>query len=109
MVTLLWTFLFILLGSGTMLDRFQDIDDKLADLEGRLSDPALINSRQEYQKVVKEHSKSDKVSIALLKQAYSFLNIGDKTSAKLLFKKIIREYPQSYSAGVAKQKLPELQ
>ena len=39
-----------------MLDRFLDIDDKLADLEGRLSDPALINNQQEYQKVVKEHA-----------------------------------------------------
>ena len=39
-----------------MLDRFLDIDDKLADLEGRLSDPSLINNQQEYQKVVKEHA-----------------------------------------------------
>lgn len=39
-----------------MLDRFNDIDDKLADLEGRLSDPSLINNQQEYQRVVKEHA-----------------------------------------------------
>lgn len=39
-----------------MLDRFKDIGDKLADIEGRLSDPALVNNQQEYQKVVKEHA-----------------------------------------------------
>lgn len=39
-----------------MLERFHDIDDKLADLEGRLSDPSLIHNQVEYQKVVKEHS-----------------------------------------------------
>ncbi|RZW17996.1 MAG: PCRF domain-containing protein, partial [Desulfobulbaceae bacterium] len=45
-----------------MLDRFHDIDDKLADLEGRLSDPSLINNQQEYQKVVKEHAHLSRLS-----------------------------------------------
>lgn len=39
-----------------MLDKFQDLDDKLSDLEGRMSDPSLINNQPEYQKVVREHS-----------------------------------------------------
>lgn len=39
-----------------MLDKFHDIDGKLANLEGRLSDPSLITNQKEYQKVVKEHS-----------------------------------------------------
>ena len=39
-----------------MLDKFHDLDDKLSDLEGRLSDPSLINNQPEYQKVVREHS-----------------------------------------------------
>ena len=45
-----------------MLARFHDIDDKLADLEGRLSDPSLIANQQEYQKVVKEHSHLSRLS-----------------------------------------------
>jgi len=60
---LLWTFLFVqhyatavTLTGACMLDRFRDIDDKLADLEGRLSDPSLISNQQEYQRVVKEHA-----------------------------------------------------
>ena len=39
-----------------MIERFHDIEDKLANLEGRLSDPELINNQQEYQKAVKEHA-----------------------------------------------------
>jgi len=39
-----------------MLDKFHDLDDKLSDLEGRLSDPSLISNQPEYQKVVREHS-----------------------------------------------------
>jgi len=39
-----------------MLDKFHDLDDKLSDLEGRLSDPSLINNQAEYQKVVREHT-----------------------------------------------------
>ena len=63
----------------------------------------------EYQKVVKNYSNAgDVVSVALLRQAYSFLNIGDQTSAKLLFRKVVREYPNSDSAGAAKKKLNEL-
>ena len=45
-----------------MLARFQDVDDKLADLEGRLSDPSLINNQLEYQKVVKEHAHLSRLS-----------------------------------------------
>jgi tol-pal system protein YbgF len=63
----------------------------------------------EYQKVIKDYTNSDKVSLALLKQAYSFMSIGDKTSAKLLLQKVVREHPDSYAAGVAKQKLTTIQ
>ncbi len=39
-----------------MLEKFHDLDNRLSDLEGRLSDPSLINNQSEYQKVVREHS-----------------------------------------------------
>lgn len=45
-----------------MLDRFNDIDDKLADIEGRLADPSLINNQPEYQRVVKEHAHLSRLS-----------------------------------------------
>ncbi len=63
------------------------------------------NAIMEYQKVVAEYSKSSKVPTAILKQGFSFLNIGDKTSAKLFLQKVVRSYPKSYAAGMAKEKL----
>jgi len=49
-------FLFSPPGSKLMFARFADLDDKISHLEGRLSDPQLVNNQQEYQKVVREHS-----------------------------------------------------
>lgn len=39
-----------------MFARFADLDDKISHLEGRLSDPRLVNNQKEYQKAVREHS-----------------------------------------------------
>jgi peptide chain release factor 1 len=43
-------------GPKLMFARFADLDDKISHLEGRLSDPRLVNNQKEYQKVVREHS-----------------------------------------------------
>ena len=45
-----------------MLEKFHDIEDKLADLEGRLSDPSLISNQTEYQKVAREHAQLTKLA-----------------------------------------------
>ena len=45
-----------------MLDKFHDIADKLANLEGRLSDPSLVNNQVEYQKVVREHAQLSRLA-----------------------------------------------
>ncbi len=39
-----------------MFERFADLDEKISHLEGRLSDPQLVNNQKEYQKVVREHA-----------------------------------------------------
>ncbi len=39
-----------------MFEKFSDLQDKISDLEGRLSDPQLVSDQKEYQKVVREHS-----------------------------------------------------
>lgn len=48
-----------------MFEKFADLDDKISDLEGRLSDPALVSNQTEYQKVVREHSHLLKLNIKL--------------------------------------------
>ncbi len=45
-----------------MFDKFEDIDEKLSHLEGRMSDPGVMNDQKEYQKIVKEHSHLTKLN-----------------------------------------------
>jgi tol-pal system protein YbgF len=59
----------------------------------------------EYQVVVSGYPKNSLVSNALLKQGLSFQAVGDNSSAKILYQKVVRDYPNSYSAGVARERL----
>lgn len=45
-----------------MFEKFEDLEEKLSHLEGRLSDPVLVNDQKEYQKVVKEHAHLTKLN-----------------------------------------------
>ncbi|HQC43589.1 MAG TPA: tol-pal system protein YbgF, partial [Verrucomicrobiota bacterium] len=62
----------------------------------------------EYEKVTRKFPSSNKVPYALVKQALSFQNLGDKASAKLLLQQVIKEYPDTSQARVARSKLQEL-
>lgn len=46
-----------------MIGKFEDLQDKLNQLEGRLSDPELVNDQKEYQKVVREHAQLSKLNL----------------------------------------------
>ncbi len=59
----------------------------------------------EYENVIKNYPKGNKVPNALLKQALSFMKLGDKSSAKLLLQRVIKEYPNTSSARIARGKL----
>ena len=58
-----------------------------------------------YEKTIKDYPKSDKVSSALLKQGMAFLELGDKTAGKILLKKVVKGYPNSNQAKIARNKL----
>ncbi|MFZ0241446.1 MAG: tol-pal system protein YbgF [Desulfobacterales bacterium] len=62
----------------------------------------------EYQKVVENYPKGNKVSSAMLKQGYAFLNIGDKANARLILKDLIAKYPDTTEAQLATQKLTQI-
>ncbi len=62
----------------------------------------------EYQKVVESYPKGNKIRSALLKQGYAFANIGDTANASLILKDLIRRYPDSNEATIAKRKLKQL-
>jgi tol-pal system protein YbgF len=59
----------------------------------------------EYQKVIENYPKGNKVQASLLKQGFSFFNLGDKSNARLILKELITKYPSSNEAKIAKQKL----
>jgi TolA-binding protein len=58
--------------------------------------------------VVKNYPKGNKVPYALLKQGFSFLNLGDKSSARLILQQIIKNYPNTNQARIAREKLVEI-
>ena len=86
--------------------------------KGELSDNAQFwigecyYSEKEYEKaiiayddVLKKFPKGDKVPSALLKQALCWQELGDKTFAQSLLKRVISEHPRTQQAKIAKEKL----
>jgi tol-pal system protein YbgF len=62
----------------------------------------------EYEKVIKGFPTSEKVPHALLKQGMSFQKLGDDGSAKIVYQQIMKKYPQTQQAKVARSRLSEL-
>jgi tol-pal system protein YbgF len=58
-----------------------------------------------YEKTMKEYPNSAKISSAMLKQGMAFLELGDSTAGKILLKKVVKNYPDSNQAKIAKSKL----
>ena len=61
-----------------------------------------------YQQVIKKYPKGNKVPSAMLRQAAAFQELKDKTSTRLLLQKIIKTYPNSSEAAIAKKRLDAL-
>ena len=62
-----------------------------------------------YEEVKKKYPEGNKVPDAMLKQAMAFLEIDDKTSTRILLKRIISTFPESDQAKVAEQRLKTLE
>ena len=63
----------------------------------------------DYQKVISNHADHPRTPTALLKQGMSFEKLTDHETAKIIYKKLIAEYPQSAEASTAEQQLAALQ
>jgi tol-pal system protein YbgF len=62
----------------------------------------------EYQKVIENYPKGNKVQASLLKQGFAFLNLGDTSNARLILSELIKKYPTSNEAKIAERKLKGL-
>ncbi len=62
-----------------MFNQFEDLEDKISHLEGKLSDPSLMDDQKEYQHVVREHSH-----LTRLNELYTeYKTIGDEIEGNL--------------------------
>jgi len=61
----------------------------------------------EYQKVIEKYPEGNKVQASLLKQGFAFKNLGDKANASLILKELVKKFPGSTEAEVARKKLQE--
>jgi tol-pal system protein YbgF len=59
----------------------------------------------EYEKAIVKYPEGDKIPSALFKQALAFFELGDKTNARNLLRRVIEKYPRSEQADMAKKKL----
>ncbi len=59
----------------------------------------------EYQTVIEKYPQGNKTRAALLKQGFSFFNIGDKANSRLILQELVNKYPDSEEAKIAKSKL----
>ena len=65
---------------------------------------AILNFNQ----VRQQHPKSDRAPAAVLKIGLAFLQMGNKSEAKLAFQKVLNDYPSSPEAAQAREKLQAL-
>lgn len=63
----------------------------------------------DYQKVISNHASHPRTPTALLKQGMSFEKLTDHETAKIIYKKLIADYPESAEASTAEQQLASLQ
>jgi len=59
----------------------------------------------EYEKAIAKYPEGDKIPAALFKQALAFLELGDKTNARNLLRRVMERYPHSDQAEMAKKRL----
>lgn len=62
----------------------------------------------DYQKVISNHASHPRTPTALLKQGMSFEKLTDHETAKIIYKKLIADYPESAEASTAEQQLASL-
>jgi tol-pal system protein YbgF len=59
----------------------------------------------EYQKVIENYPKGNKIEGAYLKQGLAFFELGEADNGTLILNELIKKYPQSREAEIAKKKL----
>ncbi|OGP18453.1 MAG: tol-pal system protein YbgF [Deltaproteobacteria bacterium GWC2_55_46] len=62
----------------------------------------------EFDKAVKKYPESEKIPASLLKQGFAFEKIGAKKEARVLLRDVVKKYPNTTEADLAKKRLDAL-
>lgn len=62
-----------------------------------------------YEAVLKKYPKSEKAPGALLKQGFSFIEMGDRKTGKTILEKLVELNPESREAALAQKKIEEIE
>ena len=57
----------------------------------------------EYQKVIENYPRGNKVKASLLKQGLAFYKLGDKANARLILRELLKKYPKSNESKIARK------
>jgi len=63
---------------------------------------------REFDAVVSQYPNSDKVASALLRKGYAYLELGEQSKGVVQLQNVIRRYPKSDEANLARQQLGSL-
>jgi len=63
----------------------------------------------EYEEVIKNYPKGNKVPVAMLRQAIAWFEIKEKKAGIIILKNLIKKYPDSDEAKIAKAKLKKIE
>lgn len=61
-----------------------------------------------YEAFLKKYPSHEKAKGAMLKQAFAFVEMGDRKTGKVLLEKVIEKYPNSREADLAEKKIAEI-
>ena len=62
----------------------------------------------EFDRILQGYPRSDKIPSVLLKKGYAYLEVGQREQGVVQLRNVVREYPQSDEANLARQRLRSL-
>jgi tol-pal system protein YbgF len=76
--------------------------------ESLFSQKKYRDAIQQFDSVVNNYPKSDKVPGALLKKGFAYISVGERAQGVVQLQYVLHEHPKSQEAGLARQRLKQL-
>jgi tol-pal system protein YbgF len=76
--------------------------------ESLFSQKKYRDAIEQFDSVVNNYPKSDKVPGSLLKKGYAYINIGERAQGVVQLQYVLHEHPKSQEASLARQRLRQL-